>query len=190
MPVYSESEHTDGWLMLRLCPYFSIFNKLLSLLLIGRSNCTASGTTVWRRHQHVSSIAISLHCTPSTSEFRGGRGSIWAQEEKWGFLGRKSVLLVCVHRRMGLPCAITITPWVRPDEDMSGISGRQWCGILQICGLRGEAGVIREGGEKENQWQEWPGPPNLSWAVQSLPCGPSLACPPSWLPHLLAHLQE
>lgn len=143
MPVYSESEHTDGWLMLRLCPYFSIFNKLLSLLLIGRSNCTASGTTVWRRHQHVSSIAISLHCTPSTSEFRGGRGSIWAQEEKWGFLGRKSVLLVCVHRRMGLPCAITITPWVRPDEDMSGISGRQWCGILQICGLRGEAGVIR-----------------------------------------------
>lgn len=143
MPVYSESEHTDEWLILRLCQYFSIFNKLLLLLLIGRSDCTASGTTVWRRHQHVYAIAISLHCTPSTSEFRGGRGSIWAQEEKWGFLGRKSVLLVCVHRRMGLPCAITITLWVRPDGDMSGISGRQWCGILQTGGLRGEAGAIR-----------------------------------------------
>lgn len=39
-------------------------------------------------------IAISLHCGPSTGEFRGGSGGIWAEEEKWGFLERKSMLPV------------------------------------------------------------------------------------------------
>ena len=94
-------------------------------------------------------ITFSLHCYPSNvDQFRGGRGGIWAQEEKWRFLEKKSVLPVCVHWRTYLVCAVTVTLWVRPDWDMSGISGclRQANNkaSLHTDGFKGQAAATNE----------------------------------------------
>lgn len=169
MSVYWESEHIDGWLILFLHQHFSIFNNRLLLLLIGRLDFRLNfkyGT--WKKTS--ACITFSLHCYPSNvDQFRGGRGGIWAQEEKWRFPEKKSVLPVCVHWRTHLVCAVTVTLWVRPDWDMSGISGcpgqASSKASLHTDGVKGQAAATRGRSGEGEPVTEWSVAPHFFWTI-------------------------